>query len=62
MSIIGQGIMLGTFAGNYQTKTVIPNASTQLITPDSGYDALANITITGDSNFTASNIVNGVTI
>lgn len=62
MSIIGQGIMLGTFVGNYQTKTVIPNASTQLITPDSGYDALANITITGDSNFTASNIVNGVTI
>lgn len=62
MSIIGQGIMLGTFTGNYQTKTVIPNASTQLITPDSGYDALANITITGDSNFTASNIVNGVTI
>lgn len=62
MSIIGQGIMLGTFTGNYQTKTVIPNASTQLITPDSGYDALANITITGDSNFTPSNIVNGVTI
>lgn len=41
MSVIGQGIMLGTFTGNYQTKTVMAITSTQLIIPDSGYDVLS---------------------
>ena len=32
-------------AGTYQSKTVTPTQSTQVIQPDSGYDALDKVTV-----------------
>ena len=49
-------------SGNYQNKTVTPSASQQVITADSGYDALKKVTVEGDADLIASNIKNGVTI
>lgn len=45
-----------------ETVTVTPTASTQTITPSSGYDAINEVTVSGDSNLVASNIVSGTTI
>ena len=50
-----------------QSKEVNPSLTTQTITADPGYDALGRVTVTGvtpdiDSNITASNIKEGVTI
>ena len=49
-------------SANLQAKTVTPTASTQYVTPSTGYDGLSQVTINGDSNFKANNIVKGVTI
>lgn len=53
--------------GTYQTKSVTPTTSAQVVTPDQGYDALdevdvAAVTSSIDSNIQAGNIKNGVTI
>ena len=46
-----------------QEKTVTPSATQQVITADSPtYDALKSVTVSGDANLVAGNIVNGVTI
>lgn len=45
-----------------QNKTVIPTTNTQYITASSGYDGLNQVTLNGDSNFKANNIVKGITI
>ena len=45
-----------------QDKTVTPTASSQTIIADSGYDGLNSVTINGDENLVAENIVSGVSI
>lgn len=45
-----------------QSKQVTPTASGTTVKPDSGYGALSQVTINGDSNLIASNIKNGTSI
>ena len=45
-----------------QSKTVTPSADEQIITADSGYDGLDTVTVEGDVNLVAENIVSGVSI
>lgn len=55
----------GTYSGggsNYQQKTVTPSASQQVVSADSGYDALSQVTINGSSNLVAGNIKKDVEI
>lgn len=55
----------GTYSGggsNYQQKTVTPSASQQVVSADSGYDALSQVTVNGSSNLVPANIKSGVEI
>lgn len=55
----------GTYTGggsNYQQKTVTPSASQQVVSADSGYDALSQVTVNGSSNLVPANIKKDVEI
>lgn len=57
--------VVGEYSGggsNYQQKTVTPSASQQVVSADSGYDALSQVTINGSSNLVAGNIKKDVSI
>lgn len=48
--------------GTYQSKTITPDAAGQTVTPDTGYDALSQVTINGDADLVAGNIKKDVVI
>lgn len=48
--------------GNYQSKSVTPAATEQIVTPDQNYDALSQVTVAGDEDLVSSNIKKDVVI
>ena len=57
-----QGTMSGSEDVNAQTKTVTPSASVQAITPDTGYNYLAQVTVNAIPYSESDNSAGGVTV
>lgn len=55
-------VMGGGGSANLQVKYATPSAAAQNIKPDSGYDGLERVLVSGDSDLAASNIKKGVSI
>lgn len=55
-------IPAGGGAPSLQNKTVTPSASQQVVSADSGYDGLNQVTVSGDADLVASNIKHDVNI
>lgn len=63
VTILGvQGTMSGSEDVNAQTKTVTPSASVQAITPDTGYNYLAQVTVNAIPYSESDNSAGGVTV
>lgn len=63
VSIFGvTGTVVAASSPNLQNKTVTPRASSQTVKPDSGYDGLKQVTVSGDANLVSGNIISGKTI
>lgn len=63
VSIFGvTGTVVAASSPNLQTKTVTPRTSSQTVKPDSGYDGLSQVTVSGDSNLVSGNIISGKSI
>lgn len=54
--------MTGGGKPELQAKTVTPSTSNVVVTPDSGYDGLSQVTVNGDPELVAGNIKEGVNI
>ena len=63
VSIFGvTGTVVAASSPRLQTKTVTPRTSSQTVKPDSGYDGLSQVTVSGDYNLVSGNIISGKTI
>lgn len=63
VTILGvQGTMSGSEDVNAQSKTVTPTASSQTVTPDTGYNYLAQVTVNAIPYSESDNSAGGVTV